>query len=428
MKYKQEDAHIPVYDSLVYDSLLYDSKEENMNNMSNTKRILALIAIFVSTIAVMADLAITPVIGMIYGAYPDNMGAVNYIVSGPMLIVVVVSLLTPYLFRFMDKKLVFIIASIIFAIGAIGGVAVNTPGFICFTRTLVGIGEGAINVVGVSYIADLYESQEIRSRISGYYNSALSLAGMVLSYVAGYLATDGNWTSVYKVYWVAIPIAILVILFIPSVKPDASAATVKKTSTGKKEPLGWRFIYMNICWFVVNLVLGASILYYLSSYIFEFGLGDSSFSGTATAVKSVCGILVGLVYGNIVAGLKRFTPTVTFAVAAVGMLIMLAAPATWTVLIIGTITGLTYKVWFSYSYGHGWEIVPASRVDDAVSISTAVYGLGSFACTYFYSFIAGALKTESIVPVWYVCIGILAVLFVVDLIVISIEKKQFPAG
>lgn len=397
-----------------------------MNNISNSKRILALVAIFASTVVVMADLAITPVIGMIYGAYPDNMGAVNYIVSGPMLIVVIVSLLTPYLFRFIDKKIVFIIASVIFAIGAIGGVVVNTPGYICFTRSLVGIGEGAVNVVGVAYIADLYESQEIRSKISGYYNSAMSLAGMVLSFVAGKLATNGEWTSVYKVYWIAIPIVILVVLFVPSVKP-VNTTTSEKKEKGPKEALGWRFIYMNVCWFIVNVVLGASILYYLSSYIFEFGLGDSSFSGTATAVKSVCGILVGLVYGTIASKLKRFTPTMTFAVAALGMLIMLVAPATWTVLIIGTIAGLTYKVWFSYSYGHGWEIVPASRVDDAVSISTAVYGLGSFACTYFYSWLAGTLNTQSIVPVWYVCIGILAVLFVVDIIVIGVEKKQFNA-
>ena len=53
--------------------------------ISKTKRTLALVAIFFSTLAVMADLAITPVIGMIYGYYPDHTSAVNYIVSRPML-------------------------------------------------------------------------------------------------------------------------------------------------------------------------------------------------------------------------------------------------------------------------------------------------------------------------------------------------------
>ena len=400
------------------------------DKLTNRKRILALIAIFASAVIVMADLAITPVIGMIYGAYPDNMSAVNYIVSGPMLVVVVVSLLTPLLFKYIDKKIVFVVASVIFAIGAIGGVVVSNPGFICFTRTLVGIGEGAVNVVGVAYIADLYEDANVRSKISGYYNSALSLAGMVLSYVAGWLATDGNWTSVYKIYWIAIPIVLLIIFFIPSIKPSADAAALaeekKSKAAGPKQPLGWRFWFMNVCWFIMNVTLGASILYYLSSYIFEFGIGDSAFSGTATAVKSVCGILIGLVYGAIAGKLKRFTPIATYAAAILGLFIMLKAPSTWVVLIIGTITGLTYKVWFSYSYGHGWEIVPESRTDDAVSISTAVYGLGSFVCTYFATWVMKLFSTDSVVPVWNVCIVIIAVVLVADLIAIGIEKKQFP--
>ena len=114
-----------------------------IKTISKTKRTLALIAIFFSTLAVMADLAITPVIGMIYGYYPDNMSAVNYIVSGPMLVLVVASLITPLLTRKLNKKSVFIVSTVIFSIGAIGGVLVDNPLYICFTRTLVGIGEGS---------------------------------------------------------------------------------------------------------------------------------------------------------------------------------------------------------------------------------------------------------------------------------------------
>ena len=74
--------------------------------ISKTKRTLALVAIFFSTLAVMADLAITPVIGMIYGYYPDHTSAVNYIVSGPMLVLVAASLITPLLTRRFNKKTV----------------------------------------------------------------------------------------------------------------------------------------------------------------------------------------------------------------------------------------------------------------------------------------------------------------------------------
>lgn len=391
--------------------------------LSKTKRILAIAAIFFSTLAVMADLVITPVIGMIYGYYPENMGAVNYIVSGPMLVLVIASLVTPYLTRHLDKKLVFVGATVIFSIGSIFGVVVDNPLYICFTRTLVGIGEGVINTVGMSYIADLYADPKDRNRISGYYNAAQSLAGMVLSYVAGSLAASGVWLDVYKLYWMAIPMLVLVIFFVPSVKPQKES-TQKKQEKTKKEPMGWRYWFMSACFMIMNITLGATVLYYLSSYIFEHNLGDSSFTGLATAVKSVFGILVGLSYGWIVSKCGRYTSTVSYITYALTLVILILFPSKFVALVIGTICGLTYKVLMSYNYAHGFAIVPASRIDDASSITTAVYGVGSFACTYFATWLMGAMHTDLMTPTWWVSVAITAVVVVADLVVAAKEKKM----
>lgn len=345
--------------------------------ISKTKRTLALVAIFFSTLAVMADLAITPVIGMIYGYYPDHTSAVNYIVSGPMLVLVAASLITPLLTRRFNKKTVFIAAAVIFSIGAIFGAAADDPLYICFTRTLVGIGEGVINAVGIAYIADLYENPQDRNKITGFYNAAQSLMGMILSYAAGMLAANGIWMEVYKLYWLSIPMLILVILFLPSVKPNTQVAAAKEEKKAK-EAIGWRYWYMSAIFFIANILLGATILYYLSSYIFENNLGDSSFAGLSTAVKSVVGILIGIVYGVIAKKLGRWTSTVSYAIAGITLLLLIWFPGQATALVIGTICGLTYKVLMSYNYGHGFSIVPASRADDVSSITTAVYGLGCY--------------------------------------------------
>lgn len=393
--------------------------------ISKTKRLLALIAIFASTIVVMADLVITPVIGMIYGYYPDNMSAVNFIVSGPMLILVIASLITPLLFRVMDKKLVFILGASVFTVGALCGVIVDNPYYICFTRCLVGIGEGVVNVVGVAYIADLYTDEKARNRITGFYNAAQSLAGMVLSYVGGVLAANGVWLSVYKAYWVAIPMLLLVIFCIPSVKPiktdKVDAETKVKT---KKEGLGWKYWFMSICFLIANIALGASILYYLSSYIFENNIGDTVFSGLCISVKSVVGILIGVVFGAIMNKCKRYTSTIAYAVAAVTLIVMVIAPSKFMALVIGTICGLTYKILMSYNYAHGFSIVPASRTDDAVSITTAVYGIGSFLCTYFATWLMSAMHTDTVTPTWIVIAIIMGIVTVADIIAIVFEKKQ----
>lgn len=94
-------------------------------------------------------------------------------------------------------------------------------------------------------------------------------------------------------------------------------------------------------------------------------------------------------------------------------------------LVIGTVCGLTYKVLMSYNYGHGFSIVPASRADDVSSITTAVYGLGSFLCTYFATWLMQMMHTDLVTPTWYVAAIGFIIITVLDIFVALREKKSF---
>ena len=178
--------------------------------MSKSKKTLAVIAIMATALAVMADLAINPVIGLLYQSYPDSMGYINYFISGPMLIVVIASLLTGVVLRKVNKRTVMIAGGVIFAVGAVLGVLVDNFLYMCVMRTLVGVGSGVVNVVAVALIADIYEDETKRAKITGYYNAALSLVGMIFSYIAGILAASGVWQNVFKIYWSAVPMLSLI--------------------------------------------------------------------------------------------------------------------------------------------------------------------------------------------------------------------------
>lgn len=117
--------------------------------MSKTKRTLCLAALMLTNLAVMNDLVVIPVISNLYGEFADHMGLVNYIVSGPALIIVLTSLLASFLCKKMDKKAVLIIGAVFFAVGALLGVIVVNPYYMAFMRTLVGIGAGIEQVVSV---------------------------------------------------------------------------------------------------------------------------------------------------------------------------------------------------------------------------------------------------------------------------------------
>ncbi|MEG0377527.1 MAG: MFS transporter [Eubacterium sp.] len=395
--------------------------------MSPTKKILAVIAIMTTAIAVMADLAINPVIGLLYQNYPDAMGYVNYFVSGPMLIVVIASLLTGLVLKKVNKRIVMISGGVIFAIGAILGVASDDFLFMCIMRTLVGIGAGVVNVVAVALIADLYEDETKRAKITGYYNAALSLVGVIFSYTAGILAAGGVWQSVFKVYWSAVPMVILLILFIPSIKPGSQRTESEKTEvSGKKEGLGWRFWWMSFGWFVMNIVLGGTVLYYLSSYIIENGIGGTELAGISASVKSLVGFGLCLCFGFVYGKLKRQTITLCYLLAAISLLLLMLFPSVTMVLVVGTLGGCTYKYASSYAYSHGFVIVPKSRYDDSVSITTAVYGIGSFISTYYATWLTTIMHTERFVDTWSVSAAILGILFIAEIVISIIEKKKFP--
>lgn len=389
--------------------------------MSKSKRILCLIALMLTNLAVMADLVIIPVISDLYGAYGDQMNAVNYVVSGPALIIVVTSLLATVLCRKLDKKIVIILGGLFFTVGSVCGVLVDNIWYMCVMRTLVGIGSGIVQVVAVSMIADIYEDADTRAKITGYYNATMSFVGIAYSYFAGIMAVNG-WKNVFKLYWLAIPMMVFLILFVPSIRPDDKKAETAG-DTKEKEGLGFAFWQQQFFWFLSNLLFGATVLYYVAVYISENGLGDSAFSGMATSVKQLVGFLLCFAFGFIYKKLKRSTITVTYLIAAVSLVWLIFLPSKFAAVVIATICGCCYKIAFSFAYAHGFTLVPASRTEDATAITTAVYGIGTFCSTYFASALLSIMHTDSYTKTWIIPAVVFVIMAVIEFILTASEKK-----
>lgn len=107
--------------------------------LSKGKQILLIAALLSANIAVMGDNAIYPIIANIYGAFPDQIGLVNYIVFGPLFVIFVVSLFASNLFRYFSKKVIMVFGGILFAASSILGVAVENIYYIMAMRTIYGI-------------------------------------------------------------------------------------------------------------------------------------------------------------------------------------------------------------------------------------------------------------------------------------------------
>lgn len=389
--------------------------------MSKTKRTLCLVALMLTNLAVMNDLVVIPVISNLYGEFPEHMGLVNYIVSGPALIIVLASLFASFLCKKLDKKIVLITGALFFAVGALLGILIINPFYMAFMRTLVGIGAGIEQVVAVSMIADVYEDENERAKVTGYYNATMSFVGIAYSYLAGMLANTGVWTNAFLCYWAVIPMLVFLFLFVPSVKPDRIQQTDQNV---QKEALGFRFWALECSWFIANLLFGATVLYYVSVYVAENQLGDVAFTGIATSVKQVVGFVLCLFFGGIYSKLKRGTITVSYFIAAVTLVYMIVSPSKFSAVVIATICGCCYKIVFSYMYAHGFSLVPSSRIGDSVGITTAVYGIGTFFSSYFATWLMKVMGTERVTETWMVAAVLFAALGIIEIILTISEKKK----
>jgi MFS family permease len=336
--------------------------------------------------------------------------------------------LATILLKKLSKKTVIVTGGVLFTLGAVLGIVFENVWYIAAMRTLAGIGMGFVNVVVVALIADIYKDESVRAKMTGYYNASMSFIGMAFSYISGILAKADVWQNSFKCYWAAFPMLIMLIIFIPGIRKstplEKEEAESQKTKNAAKEPFGWRYWTMALSWLIMNIIFGATVLYYLSTYIVENNLGDSSFTGFAASVKSIVGLLAGVSFGFIYSKLKRQTNTVCCLVSAVCLVIMIAAPSAISVLVVGTIAGCAYKVAFSYEYVHGFEIVPSSRIDDAVAVTTAVYGIGSFASTYFATWLMGIMHTEKATPTWIVPVIVFVLLAFLEIITSLKEKRE----
>ena len=106
-----------------------------------------------------------------------------------------------------------------------------------------------------------------------------------MSFIAGNLAASG-WTSAYHTYWIAVPVLIMVALFIPRMAADKQ---VEHATDGISEQrpasvrLGASFWVMAACFTVYTMCHMIAITSFISVYAAENELGGPEFAGLFTS-------------------------------------------------------------------------------------------------------------------------------------------------
>lgn len=378
--------------------------------MSKLRMVFFLIGLFMTNMAIMADFAVIPIVENLFTTF-DNVPAINFFVSGPALVCVVAALVSGQLMQHFRKRTLLIIGFGLFTVGGVFGNAIESLPFMIFMRTLVGASMGIVNSVAMALITDVFEGKT-RGRIIGFYTAAMAAVGALMGTVAGNLAVAMGWQAVFKVYYLAVPVLILLIFFAPSTPPD-SKKVAEETSEAddglwkkKLAALLASKTFYTLVYFIFN--------YHTSVFVAERALGTEAFSGLLASLGTIGSAIACLLFGFVYSKINRRSISAGYIVMTLCYVGLYFAPTPEVAAVLCFIMGGSFGTGFSYFFMQSTVILPANKASIGVSLVTACDGMGMFLSTYAATGLQILLGVNTINGIFPAVIGLLAAAAVIS--------------
>lgn len=371
-----------------------------MRELSKGRRALFLAALLLTTLAMMGEVTVTPAADTLYKEF-GNEAAVNLFLSIPTLTAMFASLFFGALTARVNKKAILFFGALCFTVGGVCGGLVESLPYMTAMRCIIGLGLGSCNVAAISIVAQVFTREAERSRYTSFVTAGISLSGMLLTFLGGQLAEQFGWRSVFQIYWVGIPMLVMVLLFVPSCPPEKAGDT-----GGDGEPLTPRpenvrswplrlaaLIASQLVWFI----LYGLVFFQISVYVAERNIGGEAFSGAMSSLGNLTAFAACLLFSPIYGRLKRATAILNYAGLALGFLLLLcfgSAPATVAACVL---MGYSFGNAMSYFAVRATAVVPREQSSLAATGFSATMGIGLFLSTYVAMAVKALLNTDRFV-------------------------------
>lgn len=307
--------------------------------MSRSELKKAAAVLSVSMITILGSTAVSPALSGIKEAFPqysDSM--IQLVLTLPPLFIIPSCFLCGYAVRKAGQKRVLILGILIYLLGGLG--AALMPGFYSMLamRAVLGMGCGFITPMAQNLISANFTGK-IRERLTGYSASASYLMGIAASFTVGRLA-EIHWRLAFLIYFVALVVLILNVLYLPdNKKEDAAAPSEKKKISGA----AWFTIF---CMFLINAAF-YTFTSSISLFMQQEGLGGQAVSGNVVAVFMACGFFMGLAASGIRRALKQFYMAFGCLLMGLGYFGLGLARELPLVFVCAALVGASYSVFYA---------------------------------------------------------------------------------
>lgn len=411
-----------------------------IHNMSRGRTVWMMIAVILSAMCTMGDFVITPIASDLYEVFAGEPEAlINFGITGPAIVAIPMGIIAGILADRIDKRTFMIVGFAIFTVSSVlGGLIDNIYYFVTMRVFATGVGYGITNVCAFAILAEVFTDEKQHGTMVGYYTTGVNIIGIPLSLLAGFLAVaTGVWTGVFYTYLFAIPVLILLIVFLPKCPPRSKAAQAQEAAeiaesaasqAPQKARAGW---WKRMLLLAIQVAIFATCYYVtwymISLYVADANLGDETFSALLSSLINVGGIVSAAVFGAIYGKMRNAVYLPFMLIVGVGVFIMAFFPNAMLAAVMVTVMGFSWTQYYCYVYTRCTEIVPEDKIGTSTGVMGACISVGTFLCSYFITGLASAAGSASVIPVWWIPGAIIVVLFVVSLVFFLANRKKDAA-
>lgn len=242
----------------------------------------------------------------------------------------------------------------------------------------------------------MYTDEAEHGKFVGWYNMVMSVMGAIMAAVAGILAVSG-WQHAFWTYYISIPVLVMLIVFLPSMKPVAKSENAESGSKEETVEAGWWKPLIPLTVQVFFIALGFFVSLYMPAlYVTDAGIGDEAFIGVLSSISTIATAIMSLAFGVLYAKFKN-------AVYLPGVFVMGACYIVMS-LFPSQMDGNRVHRAGSASCAHLLLLLlhplhrarPRAKAGTATSIVALSDGLAATACSYLLTGCMGLMGTNAV--------------------------------
>ncbi|MDF2874001.1 MAG: arabinose efflux permease [Sporomusa sp.] len=361
----------------------------------------------------------TPALGAIAKAFPDvSPDTVKQIASLPSLMMIVGSLLTGQLERFMTKKAILYISMTVQLIAGVIPAFYGDMTLILICRAFFGVGYGLVFPLASSLIADLFDGRE-RDTLMGLKSAVGAAAGIVFQMLGAYLAVI-SWRHAFLGFLLIIPIFLMILFKLPEPDKKPAPAATDAASQARLTPATWYICIFNLFYNMIQFSFMTNVAIVMTTA----KIGSAMEAGMVLTAFTAAAFVAGLAYGKVSQVCKRYTVALAVGLVGLAFLVLLNVDTYVMFLAAGAIFGLGFG---TYNPAVTLLLIGTahkSAATLALSFFVALMGVGQFLSPIALGFITKTLGFAGPLAAWKVAAPTCLIAAVVLTLLIAFSKPK----